>query len=136
VLIAESRRPVVLGTGCRVGSGEWLSIYDGYVTTDPTELEIDHVVALAEAWESGASGWDPARRRAFANDLEEPGALVAVTAAMNRSKGDRDPAEWQPPRRAAWCEFAGSWLRVKVKWDLSADPAEVRALRNMLQGCP
>jgi hypothetical protein len=113
----------------------WLSIYDGYSTDDPSELEVDHVVALAEAWRSGASTWDAARRRDFANDLDEPDALIAVTAASNRAKGDRDPAEWQPSSHAGWCQWALGWTRAKVKWGLTADAAEVRALRNILAGC-
>jgi hypothetical protein len=136
VLLAESRTaPHVDPTRCLVVRGDWLSTYDGYSTPDPTELEVDHVVALAEAWDSGASAWDEDRRTAFANDLGEGGALQAVTAAMNQSKGDKDPAEWQPPNRDAWCGYAASWVRVKVRWDLTADEAEVRALRNMLDGC-
>jgi hypothetical protein len=114
----------------------WWSAYDGYTTDDPGELDVDHVVALAEAWDSGASSWDPARRRAFANDLTTPGALVAVTAATNRSKSDRDPAEWQPPNRDAWCGFGTGWVRTKATWGLTADAAEVAALRNILRGCP
>jgi hypothetical protein len=113
----------------------WLSIYDGYSTDDPSELDIDHVVALAEAWRSGADTWDPARRQAFANDLDEPAALIAVTAATNRSKSDKDPARWQPPNRAAWCEFGTAWVTVKVRWQLTADQAEAGALRNMLADC-
>lgn len=116
-------------------SGGWLSIYDGYSTPDPSELDIDHVVALGEAWRSGADGWDAARREAFANDLADPQALVAVTAATNRSKGARDPAEWQPPAQAAWCEFATAWVTTKVRWGLTADQAESDALRNMLRSC-
>jgi hypothetical protein len=115
--------------------GGWVSLYDGYSTDNPDELEIDHVVALAEAWDSGADTWDPARREAFANDLEHPGALRAVTAATNRSKGDRDPAEWQPPNRDAWCAYATDWITTKLDWDLAADHAEASALRNMLRGC-
>ncbi len=113
----------------------WLSIYDGYSTDDPSELDVDHVVALSEAWRSGASGWDAATRRAFANDLDEPDALIAVTAATNRSKSDRDPAEWQPPNRGAWCQWGLGWVRVKIKWGLTADEAEVSALRNVLAAC-
>jgi len=113
----------------------WLSIYDGYSTDDSTELDVDHVVALAEAWRSGASAWDAGRRRDFANDLDEPDALIAVTASTNRSKGDRDPAEWQPPNHAAWCQWALGWARTKVRWGLTADEAEVRALRNIVAGC-
>jgi hypothetical protein len=114
--------------------GGWLSTYDAYTTADETELEIDHVVALAEAWRSGASTWDAARRTAFANDLD-PDTLIAVSAASNRSKSDRDPASWQPPNRESWCGYATSWSNVKVRWGLTADAAEVAALRNMLAAC-
>ncbi|MFI5043859.1 MAG: HNH endonuclease family protein, partial [Acidimicrobiales bacterium] len=100
---------------------------------DPDELEIDHVVPLAEAWDSGVGGWDQARRREFAND---PLELLAVSRATNRSKSDDDPAEWQPPNRAAWCQYAGLWTLVTLKYGLTADPAEVQALTNMAAGCP
>ncbi|MFO1537455.1 MAG: excalibur calcium-binding domain-containing protein, partial [Actinomycetota bacterium] len=130
VLAAERRTDL---PGLTVG---WLSIYDGYSTDDSSELDIDHVVALAEAWSSGAWAWDAARRRAFANDLGDPRALIAVTAATNRSKSDRDPAQWQPPNRAAWCEFADAWIATKLRWGLTVDPAERAALANMLAGCP
>src|SRR5690606_33368769 len=123
VLRAESRRPTDTASGCRVTKGWWLSVYDGYTTDDPGELEIDHLVALHEAWMSGASRWGPERRAAFANDLGHPGALLAVTAATNRSKGSRDPAVWQPPNRDAWCDYAVDWIEVKVRWGLSADDA-------------
>jgi hypothetical protein len=113
----------------------WYSLYDGYTTDDPGELDIDHVVALGEAWRSGADAWDAARRRAYANDLDEPDALIAVTAATNRSKGDRDPARWQPPNRDGWCQWGTAWLKVKVKWHLSADQAEADALGNVLRAC-
>ncbi len=118
-----------------LSAGGWLSIYDGYSTDDPSELDIDHVVALGEAWDSGASQWDSARREAFANDLDSP-QLIAVTAATNRSKSDRDPASWQPPNRSAWCEWGAAWIGVKAKWGLSADRAEVDALTNIMRGCP
>lgn len=113
----------------------WFSLYDGYTTDDPSELDIDHVVALAEAWRSGADGWDADRRRDFANDLDEPDALIAVTAATNRSKSDKDPARWQPPNRDGWCQWAGGWVKVKAKWSLSVDQAEADALHNILRGC-
>jgi hypothetical protein len=69
------------------------------------------------------------------NRLTQPGALVAVSASSNRSKSDSDPAEWKPPRREAWCRFATDWVVVKVKWDLSADEAEVEAVEAMLRNC-
>lgn len=58
-----------------------------------------------------------------------------VLAATNRSKSDRDPASWQPPNREVWCDFATDWATVKIRWRLTADEDEVRALRNMLRGC-
>src|SRR2546423_9174963 len=108
------------GTACKVMAGDWVSLYDGAVLTDRTEVEIDHVVALAEAWDSGASAWDATRRHAFANDLGHP-ELLAVSSSTNHAKGDRDPAEWSPPRPAAQCAFASDWVAVKVAWNLSAD---------------
>jgi hypothetical protein len=83
----------------------------------------------------GASGWDAQRREAFANDLGYHGTLVAVSASSNRSKGDRDPAEWKPPDEGFWCGYANWWTTVKVNWSLTADQAEVDALRSMLDGC-
>ncbi|MDQ3573609.1 MAG: HNH endonuclease family protein [Actinomycetota bacterium] len=137
VLISESFTPAQVDpSGCRVVAGDWLSPYDGRRTNLPRDLDVDHVVALAEAWDSGADGWDTARRQAFANDLENPVSLIAVTSAANRSKGDEDPAQWQPPRREAWCSFATDWVTVKIRWGLSADAAEVRALEVLLKACP
>lgn len=115
-------------------NGGWLSIYDGYSTDDPSELDIDHVVALSEAWRSGAWEWDNNTRRAFANDLDSS-ALIAVTAATNRAKSDRDPASWQPSNDNAWCDYGIAWTTVKIRWGLTAQQAEVDALRNMLNGC-
>lgn len=137
VLMAES---VALArvdpAGCRVVAGDWTSLYDGVRTDDPATVEIDHVVALAEAWDSGASTWDEVRRRAFANDLDHPEALRAVSGASNQAKGDADPADWRPPRQEAWCEFAHDWVAVKVTWQLSGDRAEVDALRRLFDTCP
>jgi len=132
VLIATSQQPVARNAGCTVRSGWWVSGYDGYSTPDPSELDIDHVVALGEAWRSGASTWTPERRAAFYQDTSN---LLAVTAATNRSKGDRDPASWQPPNRANWCTFTRIYIAPKVKWQLSVDPAEHTALQNMRTGC-
>src|SRR5689334_17544925 len=76
--------------------GGWFSTYDRTHVAHSSDLDVDHVVALAEAWRSGASTWDAARRRDFANDLDEPLALIAVSGSSNRSKSDRDPSSWRP----------------------------------------
>jgi hypothetical protein len=137
VLIAESKVPATRDEGCDVSAGRWTSLYDGTTTDDPSVLDIDHLVPLAEAWASGASGWDAARRERFANDVNprRPDALVAVTLASNRSKGDRDPAEWMPARRDVWCRYAAAWIRQKAAWHLTVDRAEHDALAGVLDGC-
>ncbi|MCA1847037.1 MAG: lamin tail domain-containing protein, partial [Actinobacteria bacterium] len=120
---------------CKVVAGDWYSLYDGLTFTDPAELDIDHMVPLAEAWDSGAASWDADRRQAYANDLDHPQALRAVSASSNRSKGDLDPAQWKPTRDASWCEYANDWVTVKKAWDLTADQDEVDDLRVMLRTC-
>ena len=117
-------------------AGGWRSVYDGTTTDDPSQLDIDHVVALREAWRSGAAIWDPPRRAAFANDLDEPRTLVAVSASSNRSKGDRDPSEWRPPDEGQWCTYITDWLTVKLRWDLAVDPIEFTAVQFLVDTCP
>lgn len=119
----------------RRADGTWLSWYDGMVTSDASRLDIDHMVPLAEAHSSGAWQWNPSRRRAYANDLLHPEALAAVSASSNRSKGSRDPSEWRPSDGSAWCRYATEWVTVKAAWGLTADRAEVGALREMLETC-
>jgi hypothetical protein len=116
-------------------AGGWRSVYDGIATDDPSQFDIDHLVALGEAWRSGAAAWDPARRDAFANDLDDPRTLIAVSAASNRSKGDNDPSQWRPPIESHWCAYATDWLAVKVRWDLAVDPIEFTAVQFLIDGC-
>ncbi len=135
-LIAESLVTAeVVGEDCDVASGRWLSIYDGVEVSDPSELDVDHLVPLAEAWRSGAAAWETSRRTAFANDLDYPDHLIAVTASTNRSKSDSPPNEWRPPRHEAWCRYATAWITVKVRWSLTATTAERDALGQMLESC-
>jgi hypothetical protein len=141
VLIAEELhgRAQVQYPGCVVVAGDWLSLYDGVEVTDPSALDVDHGVSLREGWQSGAVHWTVEQRTAFANELasgdeRHTGQLQAVTAHSNRSKGDRDPAEWQP-RAEDRCRYDREWVRTKIRWRLTADPAEVAALRRTLAGC-
>lgn len=123
VLEAES---LVATTGCDVTEGEWRSYYDGVTTEDPSTFDIDHMVPLAEAWDSGAKRWTKNTRERFANDLGDRRSLVAVTASSNRSKSDRDPAEWMPDR--AHCTYVRQWVAVKLRWRLTVDRPERRSL--------
>lgn len=116
---------------CWVVSGLWYSYYDDQWVGGPSSLDIDHLVPLAEAWDSGAYGWSSGRREEFAND---EGALVAVTARSNRSKGARDPAEWMPPNDAFTCPYISAWVATKARWGLSVDRRESDFLQGLLAG--
>ncbi len=120
---------------CVVVGGRWYSRYDGKSTTMASGFDIDHMVPLAEAWGSGAAVWTPQRRQDFANDLAYRPALIAVTASSNRSKGDRDPAEWLPPSTSYWCKYLRQWVGVKYRWGLSVDAEEKAAISAGLEGC-
>ncbi len=123
--------------GCDVVAGDWFSVYDGAVLTDPSDVDIDHVVALKEAWDSGAWAWGYEQRRAFANDLSDPRTLRAVHDSANQEKGDRDPSNWLPPRREHWCTYVGDWVAIKVRWGLSMDQSEHGRIRNIVrERCP
>jgi Protein of unknown function (DUF1524) len=135
VLIDEAVQAPHVGSGCRLTGGSWISPYDGVAVSDASKLDIDHLVPLAEAWDSGASAWTAQRREAFANDLGVPWALFAVTASSNRSKGDQDPADWLPPLASDRCTYVVDWVAVKVRWGLSVDATERQALLQDAAGC-
>lgn len=135
VLIAEAISLRGRTASCRPVDGVWLSWFDGRRLTSTGEVEIDHLVPLAEAHRSGAARWSATTKLAFANDLSRPEPLAAVSAESNRDKSDSDPAEWRPPLRSAWCRYARDWITVKAAWSLNADRAEAAALREMLATC-
>ena len=116
----------------RRSDGSWFSEWDGDTTSEPSDLHVDHVVALAEAWDSGAASWTARKRDVFADDTRN---LLAVTAASNMRKSDKDAAGWFPSRADANCLWASSVVRVKSEWHLSVDAAERDALRNLLRTC-
>ena len=131
VLITEALTGQV--AGCKVVGGRWYSAYDGKVSTISSAFDIDHRVPLKEAWGSGAWRWDELTRREYANDLGFDDSLIAVSASSNRSKSDRDPAEWLPSLDI--CGYAKSWIAVKFRWRLSVDTTEKSALRRILTTC-
>ncbi|QDQ11322.1 HNH endonuclease family protein [Streptomyces spectabilis] len=119
---------------CAAVSGTWKSAYDNATWTQASDLDIDHVVPLSEAWKSGANAWTQAQRQAFANDLGRP-QLIAVTDNVNQAKGDKDPAEWLPPASSYHCYYARMWVDVKQHYNLTVDPAEKSKLASILNGC-
>ena len=119
---------------CSITAGTWLDPYTGQTLSDPSEVDIDHIVPLANAWRSGASsaGWSTADREAYAND---PEVLLSADDAANQAKGDKGPEAWKPPNRAYWCEYARRWIWIKSDWDLTVNPAEETALGQMIGTC-
>ncbi|MFJ4775937.1 HNH endonuclease family protein [Streptomyces sp. NPDC088762] len=134
VVLKRDGTDVAQDAECRAVSGRWKSLYDGVVVSEAAAMDIDHMVPLAEGWRSGASGWDAAKRKAFANDLTRP-QLLAVTAASNRSKGDQSPDLWQPPDRASWCQYGRAWTTVKSSYGLTVTEPEKKMLTTMLDTC-
>ncbi|KAJ5223260.1 secreted protein [Penicillium chermesinum] len=121
------------GADCKI-TGTWVSPYDGAKWTDASDLQIDHLVPLSNAWKSGASSWTAAERQDFANDLNNP-QLLPVTSSVNESKGDRGPEEWKPPLESFYCTYAEMWVKVKTTYKLTITADEKSALSEMLDSC-
>jgi hypothetical protein len=137
VLTAEAVGPVEFEDEhrCKVTRGRWRCPYTGEWIEDPKELDIDHVVPLKNAWDSGASAWTGERWRQFANDLERGEHLLAVSASANRSKGARGPDEWLPPLAESRCQYVRDWAAIKARWELRASEAEAAATERALALC-
>jgi hypothetical protein len=124
-------------TGCEVRSGSLEDLYTArtitFVRGGASEVDIDHVVALGDAWQKGAQAWPGARRAAFAND---PLNLLAVDASANRQKGDGDAATWLPPNKAFRCAYVARQVAVKRKYGAWVTHAEHDAIARILTRCP
>jgi hypothetical protein len=126
------------GTGdCVVLSGTLADPYTGqliaFVKGDGASVDIDHVVALSDAWQTGAFRWDEARRTALAND---PLNLLAVDYSANRQKGDGDAATWLPADKAHRCAYVARQVAVKAAYGLWVTQAEHDAIAGVLGTCP
>lgn len=135
VIISEAIIKPKVESGCKIVGGEWLSVYDNIKVTEASKLDVDHVVPLAEAWDSGASMWDATRRELYANDQTDSRHLIAVTGSSNRSKSDQDPAEWMPTNKSYYCEYLTNWVSIKTRWGLSVDKKEKDFIASQLKLC-
>jgi hypothetical protein len=133
VLLRDAVGSPSVGSGCDVGAGLWYSVYDGVWLDDARQLQVDHVVALKEAWDSGARDWDPSRHVAFGNDLTSPLTLIAVSSSSNQDKGDADPSNWLPSNEDDICRYIAAWVVIKANWELSMDPSEHGRMGNLLE---
>ena len=122
---------------CVVERGTLLDPYTGdQVSFDrddrPTPIEIDHLVALSDAWQKGAQQWSSEKLLQFGND---PRNLVATSTKANRAKGDGDAATWLPPNRAFRCTYVTRQVEVKATYGLWVTPAERAAMEAILETC-
>ena len=134
VLQAEGTGVTWNARGCAVVSGTWRSSYDGRTYTSPTQVQIDHLVPVSEAWDAGAHTWTQRRRVAFYNDLGVGYALNTIAGGLNQAKGDKGPEDWMPP--ADRCRYIEVWTAVKHRWGLRVDSAERAALVRYADRCP
>ena len=136
VIIHEALVKPKVEAGCKIvkDTGKWYSAYDGLTVTNFSGLDVDHMVPLAEAWDSGASKWDAAKREQYANDMGDENALIAVTATTNRSKSDQDPGDWLPAKDV--CTYVKNWVHVKLRWSLTVDDKELKAIKDTNAKCP
>ncbi|MFE5137610.1 HNH endonuclease family protein [Streptomyces fagopyri] len=122
---------------CRVASGTLdPDPYSGKQVTykrGRSLVDIDHLVALSDAWQKGAKYWDASKRIALAND---PLNLLSVDASTNRSKGDGDTATWLPPNKTYRCAYVAAQVAVKKKYGLWVTDGEKAAMKKTLSGCP
>lgn len=127
------------GQGCVIQNGILHDPFSGeeiqFVRGETTSIlvQIDHVVSLSNAWQTGAQQWDASTRIQLAND---PLNLIAVSGRLNSQKGDGDAATWLPPNRGFWCEYVARQVGVKAHYGLWMTPSESERIRTILSGCP
>jgi hypothetical protein len=112
-------------------TGKEIQFVRGPETSD--DVQIDHIVALSDAWQKGAQSWDDMKRETFANDSLN---LLAVDGATNQKKGDSDAATWLPPNKEYRCRYVARQIAVKAKYTLWVTEAERDAMRQVLAMCP
>ena len=120
---------------CKVIAGQLLDPFSGEVlifTSEKSTVDIDHVVALSNAWQTGAAYFDKTKRSQIAND---PLNLLAVDAKLNRQKGDADAATWLPPAKSYRCEYVARQIAVKIKYSLWLTAPEKSAMSKILASC-
>lgn len=124
-----------LEDACEITGGEWVDPYSGQTFTNPSDLDIDHMIPLSYAASAGGQNWDSAKKESYANSLDYPNHLIAVDKGENRSKGDKGPGAWKPSNTAHHCQYAKDWIAISTTWNLSITSSDAEALKNMLATC-
>lgn len=139
IILHRDLMNAIVGGNCKILSGMLNDPYTGKMiefkrgadTSD--DVQIDHVVALSNAWQTGAQQLTSERRQALAND---PLELLAVDGEANQQKSDGDAATWLPPNKAFRCQYVARQVAVKAKYDLWVTKAEYDAIKRVLGTCP
>ena len=120
VLAEESLiKPVISNN--KVISGKWFDKYTGKYFTNPSDLDIDHLVPLKNAYISGASNWSKKKKNRYYNYLKYDNHLIAVSKSANRNKSDKSPVDWLPPNKDYQCEYVREWFKIKTDWGLTIE---------------
>lgn len=120
VLAEESLiKPVISNN--KVVSGKWFDKYTGKYFTNPSDLDIDHLVPLKNAYISGASNWSKKKKNRYYNYLKYDNHLIAVSKSANRNKSDKSPVDWLPPNEEYQCEYVREWFKIKTAWGLTIE---------------
>ncbi len=129
VLQRDSLVPVTLANG-KIVAGQWQCPYTGQTFTSPTQIEIDHIVPLAESWICGAKYWTNKQRSEFSRDLDN---LIAVSGTANQQKGRKGPDEWMPAVTTSRVWYLQRWVYSKQKYNLGMSEAEILAMAKYSQ---
>lgn len=124
VLQRDSLSEIEIGKNCRIQSGAWDDDYSGKKFYSASDIQIDHVVALKNAYMTGASEWSAAERCLYTNYLGNSFHLKSVSGAENLKKGDKSPREYLPPNKNYVCMYLVNWLKIKRIWNLKLTPKE------------
>jgi hypothetical protein len=134
VLIAASSTPVKFKSikKCKVKSGSWYDPFSDKTWTDPSDLDVDHIVPLAWAHGHGGASWSKKQKKVFANDFQN---LLAVEDNLNQSKSAQSPDTWMPPNQKFRCEYVSKFNEIVNKYGLEYVPSEKRTIGKMLKKC-
>jgi hypothetical protein len=121
------------GSACSIKSGKWIDPYSGNVFTNPSDLDVDHLVPLSYTAQHGGQEWSAQKKQDYANSLTDEGHLLAVSASENRSKGDNGPSEYKP--KTNLCQYGMDWVSVTKTWNISVTQADKDSIASMLSTC-
>lgn len=134
VLVRDSvTTPTFSANGCTVQKGTWNDPYTGRPHLTASSIQIDHLVALKNAYMTGAHEWNFAKRCLYANYMGNQFHLLSVDGPENLKKSDHTPHAYVPPNKTYTCQFVKNWLNVKLIWSLRITPQEGNAIQNIVE---